>query len=120
MNNLDREIANTQRNITYAYVALIATVLVAFLFMPKPIDEATKTLLSIILTALIALAQQQSSFWFARQRVAGVPDPATTTSTTTTTTTPTPTNPPTPPPTVHTVTTVEPSTGEHLGPTSTP
>lgn len=88
MSDLDTKIADTQRNVTYCYVALIAVVLAAFLFIPKPIDEATKTLLSIVLTALIALAQQSSSFWFARQRNAGVPDPTTTTTTSTTTTTP--------------------------------
>lgn len=76
MNEIDLLIAKTQRNLTFAYCLLIAVVLLAFLFLPKPLDEATKTLLSIVLTALIALVQQQNAFWFARQRAAGVPDPA--------------------------------------------
>jgi len=88
MNDLDLLIAKAQRSITYLYWFLFAVSLGGLLFLPKPIDDSIKTLLLMMLGALITLITQQSSFWFARQRAAGVPDPTTTTTSTTTTTTP--------------------------------
>ncbi len=75
MNTLDMLIARTQRNLTFVYCLLIAICLASFLFLPKPIDDSTKSLLTIVITALLALAQQSGSFWFARSRAAGVPNP---------------------------------------------
>jgi hypothetical protein len=90
LKDLDTLIGSTQRNITYVYIALFAGALAALLFLPRPLDESTKTLLITLLGILGTLITQQSNFWFARQRTAGVPDPSTTTTSTTTTTTPTP------------------------------
>lgn len=83
MNTLDQLIATTQRNITYAYWALFGLALLALMFLPRPLDESTKTLLITLLSVLGTLITQQNSFWFARQRLAGVPDPQATTTTTT-------------------------------------
>ena len=75
MNDLDSLIANAQRNITYGYILLFTLSLAALIFMPKPIDPQTNTLLVTLLSVLGTILVQQSSFWFARQRSAGVPDP---------------------------------------------
>jgi len=80
--NMDQLIAETQRNITYAYCILFAAVVAALLFLPKPLDDSTKTLLITLLGVLGTLITMQNQFWFARSRTAGIPDPATTTTTT--------------------------------------
>jgi hypothetical protein len=84
MDTIDTLIARTQRNITYLYCVLFAAVLAVLILLPKPLDQATNTLLISLLSVLGLLITQQSNFWFARSRTAGVPDPITTTSTTTT------------------------------------
>lgn len=93
MTVLDLLIARTQRNITYAYWFLFTVALVALMFLPKPLDESIRTLLITMLSVLGTLITQQSSFWFARQRSAGVPDPSTTTVTSSTETVTTPSKP---------------------------
>ncbi len=82
MNALDALIARTQRNITYGYCVLFAAAIAALLFLPKPLDDSTKTLLITLLGVLGTLITMQNQFWFARSRTAGIPDPATTTTTT--------------------------------------
>lgn len=82
MNALDDLIARTQRTITYAYCALFAGAIAALLFLPKPLDDSTKTLLITLLGVLGTLITMQNQFWFARSRTAGIPDPVTTTTTT--------------------------------------
>lgn len=79
MNELDHLIARTQRNITYAYWALFGGALAALIFLKKPLDESTKTILITLLGVLGTLITMQNQFWFARQRTAGVPDPSPTT-----------------------------------------
>jgi len=80
MTDLDILIGQSQRNITYGYIALFALALAGLVFLPKPIDEPTNTLLTTLLSVLGTILVQQSSFWFARNRPAGVPDPTTTTT----------------------------------------
>lgn len=75
MNPLDDVVARTQRNVTYGYMSMFAFAMGALFFLPKPLDEFTKTLLISLLSVLGTLITQQSSFWMARQRTAGVPDP---------------------------------------------
>lgn len=96
MNPLDLLIGQTQRNITYLYWGLFSAALAGLLFLPKPIDESVKTVLLMLLATLATIITQQSSFWYARQRSAGVPDPTVTTVTTSqqTVTTPSPAVPP--------------------------
>jgi hypothetical protein len=99
MTMLDLLIAKTQRNITYAYWALFSSALLALFCLPRPLDDSTKTLLITLLSVLGTLITQQNSFWFARHRPGGIPDPQATTTTTTgdlreTTTTVAPAAPP--------------------------
>lgn len=75
MTELDQHVAKTQTNVTYGYMTMFLICLVALLFLPKPLDDFTKTLLTSLLSVLGTLITQQSSFWMARQRTAGVPDP---------------------------------------------
>ncbi len=83
MNNLDLLVGQTQRNLTYAYWALFGGVLAALIFLPRPIDESIRTLLITLAGVLGTLVTMQNQFWFARPRVAGVPDPTTTVTTST-------------------------------------
>lgn len=80
---MDLLLAKTQRNITYAYVLLFAFALGALLFLPKPLDDSTKTMLITMIGVLGTLITMQNQFWFARSRPAGVPDPTVPTTTTT-------------------------------------
>jgi hypothetical protein len=82
MSPLDALIARAQRNITYAYIVLFAGAIAALLFLPRPLDDSTKTLLITLLGVLGTLVTMQTQFWYARNRTGGVPDPATTTTTT--------------------------------------
>lgn len=75
MNTLDEHVAKTQTNVTYGYMVMFMVCLIALLFLPKPLDDFTQTLLTSLLSVLGTLITQQSSFWMARQRTAGVPDP---------------------------------------------
>jgi hypothetical protein len=79
VNALDHLIAKTQRNITYVYCGLFGGALAALIFLKKPLDESTKTILITLLGVLGTLITMQNQFWFARQRTAGVPDPSPTT-----------------------------------------
>jgi len=82
--NPDVMIARTQRNTTYLYGFLFALVLAALVFLPKPMDETSKTVLQMLLAGLLTLITAQNSFWFLRQRAAGLTNPVITTTTTTT------------------------------------
>lgn len=82
MTELDKLIAHTQRNVTYAYWVLFAVVIGTLIFLPRPLDESIKTLLITLAGILGTLVTFQNQFWFARSRTAGVPDPTTTTTTT--------------------------------------
>ena len=82
MTDLDLLIGRTQRNLTYVYWFLFSGVLAALIFIPRPLDDSTKTLLITLAGILGTLVTMQNQFWFARTRAAGVPDPTTTTVTT--------------------------------------
>ena len=73
--SIDTIVGRTQRNLTYLYWFLFALVLAALVFLPRPMDESSRTVLQMLLAILGTLITQQSSFWFARVRTAGVPDP---------------------------------------------
>ena len=79
MTDLDLLIGRTQRNLTYVYWLLFSGVLAALIFIPRPLDDSTKTLLITFAGILGTLVTMQNQFWFARARAAGVPDPSTTT-----------------------------------------
>lgn len=91
---IDLLIAKTQRNISYLYWLLFAGALIALMFLPKPLEDSTKTLLITLLSVLGTLITQQNSFWYARSRAGGIPDPNTTTTVQSTQITTTPTENP--------------------------
>jgi hypothetical protein len=75
MDDLERYIAVTQRQVTYAYVVLFAAAFSALVFLPKPMDETVKTIIVSLISVLGTVIVQQSNFWFARSRAAGIPNP---------------------------------------------
>lgn len=81
MDAVDKLIANTQRNVTYLYMALFAAAIAGLIFLPKPLDDSVKTILITMLGILGTLVTMQNQFWFARPRSAGVPDPTVITTT---------------------------------------
>ncbi len=88
MDDLDHTIARVQMTVTYLYIGLFALCLSGLFigfFWPTSVPDALNTLLVTVIGALVALITQQSQFWFARARAAGVPGPATPTSSPTTT-----------------------------------
>lgn len=70
---LDVMIARTQARVTYGYMFLFGGIVVALIFMRKEMDPTLNTLLVSLSSVLGTIMVQQSSFWFARQRTAGVP-----------------------------------------------
>ncbi len=90
MHMLDRYIASTQRWLTVLYALLFSASLLLLVVLPKPIDDAIKTVLTSSTTMFGSILMMQNTFWFGRPRAAGVPDPGTSTETTTTTSQTTP------------------------------
>lgn len=70
---LDLHVAKTQANVTYGYMILFGGAVAALIFIRKQVDPQLNTLLVTLLSVLGTIMVQQSSFWFARQRTAGVP-----------------------------------------------
>lgn len=70
---LDLHVAKTQANVTYGYMLLFGGAVAALIFIRKQVDPQLNTLLVTLLSVLGTIMVQQSSFWFARNRSAGVP-----------------------------------------------
>lgn len=87
----DATTARAQIGLAYMYGSGFLLVLAALILAPPNVNEFVKSMLLTMLGYLGALVQQQSSYFFARQRPDGMPDPARTTvdQTTVTKTTPT-------------------------------
>lgn len=77
-------ISRTQRNVTYLLLLIVAGMVVLLIFLPKPLDETVKVILTSAITALVSICTMQATFWYGRPRGGGIPNPETTTTETTT------------------------------------
>lgn len=88
-------IPRTQRNVTYMLYVCFVGLIVLLVFLPKPLDDTVKVILTAAFSALGAIITMQATFWYGRPR-GGIPNPETTTTETTITQRTEPTATPTP------------------------
>lgn len=73
-------ISRTQRNVTYLLYLCVVALVVLLIFLPKPLDETVKVILTGAFSALVAVLTMQATFWYGRPRASGIPNPETTTT----------------------------------------
>lgn len=76
-------ISRTQRNVTYMLFVFFVALVVLLVFLPKPLDETVKVIITAAFSALGSIITMMATFWYGRPRGAGIPNPETTTTETT-------------------------------------